>query len=206
MIEIINITGYLASFFVALAMLFTSIVRLRWFSLIGNLLFTIYGIALGAYPVAITNGLIMCINIYYLVKLYRKQELFRYLEIKYDNKYLKDFLHFHQKDIKQFFPEYRYLPLESNRCFFILRDMQVAGVIISKKISPDTLEIILDYTIAPYRDFKPGMYFFHNRHLLNDDLRLRKIITKSYHKKHEKYLQKIGFRKTGKSIFELSVR
>ncbi len=206
MIEIINITGYLASFFVALAMLFTSIIRLRWFSLVGNMLFTIYGIALGAYPVAITNGLIMGINIYYLIKLYRKKELFRYLEVRYDNKYLKDFLAFHQKDIKHFFPEYKYMALESNRCFFILRDMQVAGVIVSKKQRPDTLEIILDYAIAPYRDSKPGMYFFHNRHLLNEDLQLKKVITKAYHKKHEKYLQKIGFQKTSQGTYELSVR
>jgi hypothetical protein len=204
-IEIINITGYLASFFVALAMMFTSIIRLRWFSLVGNLLFTIYGLSLGAYPVAITNALIMGINVYYLIRLYRKEELFRYLEVKYDNRYLNDFLRFHKDDIQKFFPDYRYLPLDSNRCFFILRDMQVAGVIISKKTDENTLEIVLDYTIAQYRDFKPGLYFFHNHHLLWNDLHLQLIRAKSFHKKHTKYLHKIGFVHAENNWFVLRV-
>ncbi len=203
--EIINVIGYLASFFVALAMVFTSIIRLRWFSLVGNLFFTIYGVALGAYPVAITNGLIMLINIYYLIKIYKKEELFRYLEVRFDNKYLKDFVRFHKDEIAKFFPEYEYKALESNVCFFILRDMQVAGVIVAKREGEDELEIILDYTIKTYRDFKPGLYFFHNRDLLLGKMHLSKIFTRSYHKSHQKYLKKVGFEKVGEDRFELEM-
>ncbi len=203
--EIINIIGYLASFFVALAMVFTSIIRLRWFSLIGNLLFTIYGIAFEAYPVAITNGLIMIINIYYLVKMYRKEELFRYLEVRFDNKYLKDFVRFHKAEIAKFFPQYEYKAKESNVCFFILRDMQVAGVIVAKRRGEDELEIVLDYTIKTYRDFKPGTYFFNNRELLLGKMHLSTIFTNSKDKSHKKYLKKVGFKNVGEGRFELEM-
>ncbi|HSQ88123.1 YgjV family protein [Romboutsia sp.] len=61
--------GYAASISVAISLTMTNIVRLRIINSIGCLLFVIYGLYLGAYPVALANGIIVLINIYNLYKL-----------------------------------------------------------------------------------------------------------------------------------------
>ena len=121
----IEIIGYLGSLFVASAMLFNSILRLRWLSLTGSTLFTIYGFTIGAYPVGAVNGFIMMTNIYYLSRMYSKKEYFRTLAVRPDNKYLEDFLDFNKADIQKFFPDFVKKPYSIS--MLILRNMQVAG-------------------------------------------------------------------------------
>lgn len=67
--------GYLASVVVAISLMMSNIKKLRWWNLIGAALFVAYGVAIGAYPVALVNFFIMLIDTYYLVKLYREADL-----------------------------------------------------------------------------------------------------------------------------------
>lgn len=64
--------GYLASVVVAISLMMSNIKKLRWWNLIGAALFVAYGVAIGAYPVALVNFFIVLIDTYYLVKLYRE--------------------------------------------------------------------------------------------------------------------------------------
>lgn len=68
----IEYVGYLASIFIVISLMMTSIVQLRIINSIGCILFVIYGISVNAYPVAISNFLIVLINLYNLYKLSRK--------------------------------------------------------------------------------------------------------------------------------------
>ncbi len=68
----IEYVGYLASVFIVISLMMTSIVQLRVINSIGCILFVIYGVSVNAYPVAISNFLIVLINLYNLYKLYRK--------------------------------------------------------------------------------------------------------------------------------------
>jgi hypothetical protein len=52
----------------------SNIKKLRWWNLIGAALFVAYGVAIGAYPVALVNFFIVLIDTYYLVKLYREAD------------------------------------------------------------------------------------------------------------------------------------
>lgn len=61
--------GYAASLFIVVSLTMTSIVKLRIINSIGCLLFIIYGLNLNAYPVVISNALIVMINIYNLYML-----------------------------------------------------------------------------------------------------------------------------------------
>ncbi|HJG95933.1 MAG TPA: lactate dehydrogenase [Romboutsia timonensis] len=61
--------GYAASLFIVLSLTMTSIIKLRIINSIGCLLFIIYGLNLNAYPVVISNALIVMINIYNLYML-----------------------------------------------------------------------------------------------------------------------------------------
>lgn len=185
----IEIVGYLGSILVASAMFFNSIIRLRWFSLVGSTLFTIYGFSIGAYPVGAVNGIIMFTNIYYLVKMYSKKEYFRTLEIRPDNKYLVDFLDFHKTDIMKFFPNYEIETPDIS--LLILRNMQVAGVFLAKK-EEDYLCVKLDYVSPQYRDLKLGKYIFNDAQFKNKGY--KEFRSGSYSKKNDKYLKKLGFR------------
>lgn len=184
----IEIIGYLGSILVASAMFFNSIIRLRWFSLVGSTLFTFYGFTIGAYPVGAVNGVIMFTNIFYLVKMYSKKEYFRTLEIRPDNKYLVDFLDFHKTDIHKFFPEFE--NQNHDISLLILRNMQVAGVFLAKK-EEDFICVKLDYVSPQYRDFKLGKYIFNDEQFKNKGF--KEFRSGSYSKKNDKYLKKLGF-------------
>jgi uncharacterized protein with PQ loop repeat len=64
--------GYLASILITISMFMKDIFKLRFINLVGCILFTIYGLIIGAYPVAVANGIIVFVNLYYLYKLFKK--------------------------------------------------------------------------------------------------------------------------------------
>ncbi|MEO1643805.1 MAG: hypothetical protein AAFR67_01365, partial [Chloroflexota bacterium] len=63
---IYEIVGYIASALVAVSLLMTSILRLRIINLIGAIVFVVYGVLIVAYPIVLTNAIIVCINVYQL--------------------------------------------------------------------------------------------------------------------------------------------
>ncbi|MEG9328059.1 inner membrane protein [Salinimicrobium catena] len=65
-ISYIEWIGYLASLVLLLSFLMRNITTLRYINSMGCFLFVIYGVLLGSWPIAITNGAIILINIYYL--------------------------------------------------------------------------------------------------------------------------------------------
>lgn len=202
--SLIEIIGYLGSIFIATAMTFSSIIRLRWFSLVGTILFTTYGFTIGAYPVGIVNAFIMITNIVFLVRQYSKKELFRTLEIRNDNKYLLDFIQFHKDDIAKFYPSFSVQNAEENLSFLVLRDMQVAGVFIGRMLEENKLCIELDYVTPEYRDYKLGKYVYSPDQPLLKEKNIKSLISGSYSQKNDAYLRKLGFAETtenGTTVF-----
>ncbi len=65
-VNAIELLGYLASGLVAVSLMMRSLHKLRIINMIGAFLFTLYGFFIGAYPVAVLNGFIVLVNIYYL--------------------------------------------------------------------------------------------------------------------------------------------
>lgn len=66
--------GYAASLFIVVSLTMTSIVKLRIINSIGCLFFIIYGLNVNAYPVVISNALIIMINIYNLYMLSKSEK------------------------------------------------------------------------------------------------------------------------------------
>ncbi len=73
--NLVEIIGYSASVFVAVSLMMTNIVKLRWINLTGCILFVVYGIIISAWPVALMNGFCVGINIFSLLKMSRKKKL-----------------------------------------------------------------------------------------------------------------------------------
>ncbi|MCL1079726.1 uroporphyrinogen decarboxylase [Parashewanella spongiae] len=74
-LNIVELIGYSASVMVAISLMMKDIVKLRSLNFIGCALFSAYGVAIEAWPVAGMNAFIACINVYYLVKMYRAKTL-----------------------------------------------------------------------------------------------------------------------------------
>lgn len=70
----IELFGFAASVIVAISLMMKNIVKLRIANGIGCAMFSAYGFIIGSMPVALMNGFIMFVNIYYLVKIYQEKK------------------------------------------------------------------------------------------------------------------------------------
>jgi hypothetical protein len=188
--------GYLASLFLIIALLVSNDLKFRWFNTLGNISFIVYAIILSAFPVLLTNLILLAINVYYLVKVYRRQENFDMLEFKGDETLAQKFLQFYQKDIYKYFPDFDKNAMQQNLNFVITRDLVIANMF-SAHVSADGDAIVtLNYTLEKYRDYKVGTYIFEKErdHLLKKGIK-RIVYTKVVNKNHRQFLTVMGFRK-----------
>ena len=197
---ILEYIGYAASLLIAVSLMMRSLIRLRILNGIGALVFVIYGLLIKAYPIAVLNGFIVCIDIYYLVKMLRRSEYFSLMEVAPRSAYLHFFLDFHAKDIQTFFPSFLYQPQPGDLIFFILRDMIPAGLIILRPVN-NTGEVLLDYALMNYRDLKIGSFIFDD----NADMLLAKGINmleaKGEIAAHVRYLRRMGYEQNSNGLF-----
>jgi N-acetylglutamate synthase-like GNAT family acetyltransferase len=198
--------GYIASIIIAISMTVSSILMFRWINLAGAVTFSAYGFLIGALPVGFLNLFIVLVDIYYLRSIYSKKEIFEILHVKPGNQFLERFLKFHEKEIRNFFPEFNYQFKQEDTAFFILRDMAVAGIFVAHRHEEDSLMVTLDYVIPEYRDFKNGKFVFLSlRNQFIED-GISKIIAHSQTEKHKKYLMKNGFIQMDNNYFEKSLK
>lgn len=190
---IYEIIGYIASFLVAVSLMMSSILRLRVINLIGGLCFTLYGLLIGAYPVAVVNFIIALINVYFLYEMFTAKEYFKILEVSPQSDYLRHFLKFYDAEIKKFLPNFQYTPDMAPVVFFILRDMVPAALIVAHQQDEKTLLLDLDFVIPGYRDFKVGKFIFSENPTVFTEKGFQKIISSPGNKEHTHYLKRIGF-------------
>ena len=114
----VELIGYLGSILVAISLMMKSLLRLRIINLFGALFFTVYGVLLGAYPVAFLNGIIVCIDLYYLFQMWRQKDFFTLLEVSPQGKYLNAFVEFYRDDILEIIPGYTHSTDDDLLCFF----------------------------------------------------------------------------------------
>lgn len=191
---ILEWVGYAASILIAISLLMSSIVKLRWLNLIGSLLFSIYGFAIGAMPVGFINLFIIFINLYYLYKIYSEREYFKIIEIGQSDKYLMEFLNYYNNDINHIFPLFQREKLNEDIIgFYILRNLVPAGIFIASKYDDTTLLIEIDFAVPAYQDFKIASYIFNNNREYFLKLGYQRFITYSQDQKHLNYLNKMGF-------------
>ncbi len=108
MLDITELIGYGASFFVAISLLMSSFIALRVLNLIGAVAFVTYGVLIGSIPILITNSFIMGINIWFLLRMTRKDlNGVRYIPVHQDRRgQLEDFIEDVEKDLVSFFPDF----------------------------------------------------------------------------------------------------
>lgn len=152
----IEAVGYAGSALVILSLLQKSILRLRTIGVVASLTFLGYSLAIGAYPIAVVNVVAATIHFYYLRKLVRlKSEVFKLLRVGSDSRYLGYFLDFYADDMAATHNAgFRYEPGAKTLAVLLLRDLVPAGLVIANTHGDSSIEILLDYVIPQYRDFK----------------------------------------------------
>lgn len=190
--------GYAASVVVAVSLMMSSLLKLRWYNLLGASLFSAYGFLIHAYPVAVLNGFIACADVYYLVRMYSAKERFTIVTVSPKSEYLACFLQEYRADILHFFPHFNFNMDENRVSFYVLRNLVPASVFIGNPTEEGTLEVELDFAIPAYRDFKPGEFLFRQNQALFKKRGFTRFVARSSAKEHDRYLQKMGFQPAGK--------
>ncbi len=196
---IIEWIGYLGSAIIAISLMMSSIVKLRWLNLTGAAIFSSYGFIIGAMPVAFLNLFITLINVFHLYGIYSQKDFLKILQIKTENRYLDFFMDYYQQDINKFFPGFyesfknKLFNSEDYLCFLIIRNAAVAGAFIGRKIEEDHLFVEIDFAIPEYRDLKTGRYIYKHNQLYFKNMGIKKLTADPKNKKHYKYLKKMGF-------------
>lgn len=195
----IEIIGYAASILIAISLTMSQLFKLRMINLLGSVTFSLYGYFLGAYPVMIVNAFIVCINIYYLIKMYRNKDMFDILNASDNRDYLNRFYDHYESDIKQFFPDFNEDALIDKKALFILRNMRPVNLVVFNEQENGITEILIDYTIPEYRDFLNGKYLLS---IFKDSNSSEKqLVVKTESPEHIKYLKRLGFCKNQSGLF-----
>jgi len=192
-----ELIGYAGSALVVLSLTRKSILRLRTIGLAASMTFFVYALLIGAYPIAAVNVVIAAVHIYFLQKLTRRpDEVYSVLNVSPESAYLAAFLDFHRADISTFQPEFEFEPAASRFAAFVLRDMVPAGLFIGRAVDDEgVVEILLDYAIPQYRDYRVGKYLYSEEAGLLRTEGCRAALATASTPGHARYLERVGFRK-----------
>ena len=191
-----QLLGYLAFIFLAVSLWVNNDIKFRWINSLGSLSFVFYGLLIHAFPIVLTNAVLLAINIYFLFKIYRRQEKFDLIEFKSDAALITKFLSFYQKDIEAYFPGFAIGEGENEIRFAVLRDIVVANLFVATVNANGDAFVKINYTVPKYRDYKVGRFLFdEGKEFLHNKGIKRIIYTQVTNKQHEKFLKIIGFKK-----------
>ena len=195
--------GYLATLFLGISLMTKNNIRFRWINGAGCLAFVIYGFLIGAVPVLISNLLLLVINIYYLVRLYQTEDSFDLVEFKPEDKLIQKFRDFYSKEIKDYFPDYTPDQNLNTIRFVVLRNLVIANIFEAEVGESGVGEVILNFTIPQYRDYKIGKYLLNSKSEYLAEKGVHELHYKNVtNKGHAKFLQVIGFSNNGQEYFK----
>ncbi|MDD2634171.1 MAG: hypothetical protein PHW82_01575 [Bacteroidales bacterium] len=188
--EYIDIIGFIGVAASMLGFFATGKVQRQITIILAIVLLLTYSLLKPIYPFAVLMVSVLVFYILQIVKLQKSKASIVLLEVEYDNNYIREFIKNYKKDIYNYFPFYE--PQESHKCFLVMRDMNLAGIMIGSKTGNE-LTIEVDYTKPIYRDKEIGNYIYKQNPGYFKKIGITKIITKSFHKGHSKFLKQMGF-------------
>lgn len=195
--------GYLATVFLGISLMTKDSIRFRWINGAGCLAFVIYGFLIGAVPVLISNLLLLVINTYYLIKLYRTEDSFDMVEYKPDEKMIQKFKSFYSKEITEYFPDYVQTKNSNTIRFVVLRNLVIANIFEAEVGEKGVAEVVLNFTIPQYRDYKIGKYLLNSKSEYLAEKGVHQLHYKNVaNKGHAKFLQVIGFSNNDQEYFK----
>lgn len=197
--------GYAASLVVLISLLMSSLKKLRWINLVGATMFGIYGFLIGSIPTGVMNLGIVLIDVYYLVKMYKNQDYFQILPIETSSEYLREFIQFYKQDIESYMKIDDFNIEKSTFKFYVMRNMNTAGLFVADMYDEHTLEIKIDYVVPIYRDFKIGLFVFESQRKTFLDKNFDSFVVRTENPDHIKYVKKMGFVLTEDNLYRKNI-
>ena len=195
--ELTEVVGYVASALVVLSLAMTSVVRLRVISLIGSVVFVVYGGLIGSVPIVITNVAIAALNVWFLRNELGGHRTLGATEVPVDSPFLVDFLQFHLADIRRFQPGFEIpAPSDDVLAMLLMRDGLPAGAWIGRRDGSD-VQVLLDHVTKPYRDSQLSTWLYGKGSVVFRRLGVARLVTAPGADAHRTYLERMGFRREG---------
>lgn len=191
-----DILGYTASAIILASFTMTSTVKLRLVNSLGAVLNITYSYLIGAYPTVICNACILCINIFYLMRVLRNhRNTYAIVRCSLQDSVYKAFTAKYRHDIAAFYPNFRADDPRQNFARFIFSRSEIAGLQVGI-LQDGVLSLTLDYSIPAYRDCSVGRFAY--EHISNKGIR-QACFTGS-NERVRRYLGKMGFKAQGKKM------
>lgn len=187
-----ELIGYLASALVAVSLLTSNVLRLRVLNLVGAVVFVIYAGLTHAWPVLAVNLFVAAIDLWHIVALKSRTDVFKLMPVATDNPLLGNFLAYHARGIWQFFPGFDLAALRGPRCVFILRNLLPVGLFIYTEEAPE-IRVHLDFVAEDYRDLKSARYLFSHPANAETFGGFTHFAAQSGSQRHAQYLRRMGF-------------
>ena len=193
---LVEAIGYAGSALVILSLMQKSILRLRTIGVIASLTFLVYSVTIKAYPIAVVNVVAAGIHLYYLRRLVRKKnEVFTVLRMRPESRYLQRFLDFYAVEIAdRIQPDFKYEATPNTLAVFLLRDMVPAGLVVAKVHGDSSFEVLLDFVIPQYRDFKLANWLYSEESGIFEEANCKCAWTRVGSPEQEEYFTKVGFK------------
>lgn len=168
--------------------------------------FCVYGILIGAFPVALLNGFIAITNVFFLRKmLLHTEQNFVVLKVSRPSNYVDFFLESHRAEIEHFFPRFFKKSHDENREYYFLTEhTNVVGVLSGYRNEDNTFVVDFDFVVPAYRDFKLGQFVMGEGQELKNKFEFDDVFAKADSFEHEHYLSNLGFIPGKKGIWRFN--
>lgn len=198
-----QLVGYAASALVVTSLSMTSLLRLRMISLAGSLTFLTYGLLIESVPIVLTNIAITFLNLRFLTREFRGPRDLGAVVVPPESPFLRDFLHHHAADIRQFQPD---VDLDEPTGFALMptRDGLPAGVVLGTR--DDThVTIHLDYVLPAHRDSRLGNWLYGPGATVFRRAGVETITSAGGSDTHRGYLRRVGFTRGARDEWVLAL-
>jgi hypothetical protein len=160
---LLEIGGWAGTVLVVWSLMQARVLRFRWLNLAGSALATAYNGIVGIWPFFAMNGVIVIINVYWLIRLNRERHdaaTYAVVEVAPDDAYLLHVLRVHAEDIAEHAPQFRALPGPDERrhAFLVQRGDETVGVVEVLDLGDGVGAVLLDWVSLRFRDFTPGEF------------------------------------------------
>ncbi len=192
----VDLIGYVGSALVVLSFTMRRIVPLRIISMTAAVIVCVYGLLIHAWPVIITNAIIVVIHTVYLYRELTRSHEFDLVPIPSDSPFLIDFLSGHLPDIQRSQPDF-VEPLPQDLAYIYMRDGMPAGVLVGG-LNLDRLNVRLDYVLPAFRDARLATWLYERdggRRLKAAGI--REVAERAGTDMHRRYLEGVGFVREG---------
>ena len=185
--------GYAASLIILVSLLMTNVFRLRLINGIGSVLFGAYGWWIGSWPVCVINLVIAGIDGWYLLQALTSGAFFDLAPAaSVGPEYLKRFFLFHERELMNYAPGLTLEELQDACTCVIFRNMLPVGLFSYRRNGPDA-QIVIDFMIPEYRDFKAGRYLYRTKRMFFKEKGIKRFHAVARHPSHPRYLLRNGF-------------